>query len=356
MRVRIDTPPDNCEPHRAGTSGTDSGTCVLAARRCLLAACLLAFRLLLCGACAVASESESATARRTLGGRQFWTDHLVHHDWRIQQHILTGHYRLLDQRDQRRAAGSFEACRSTFYSLQRELQLPPLGDRVVIVLHGLGRSRQSMTGIVNYLRKNTDYTVLNVSYASTRGRIGRHAKGLALVVEHLPAQVRQVDFVAHSMGNLVIRHYFADLAIERLRPQQSGRIGRTVMLAPPNQGASLAERFETNPVFRFFWGTSGGEIADWETLAPRLAIPPGEFGILAGARGDAAGRNPLIRGDDDFVLAVSETRLGGASDFLALPALHAVIMDSAQVQRATLRFLRHGYFHGPHSRQPIEPE
>ena len=33
---------------------------------------------------------------KTGGGKQFWADVWFFHDWRIQRHALTGHYRLLD--------------------------------------------------------------------------------------------------------------------------------------------------------------------------------------------------------------------------------------------------------------------
>ena len=36
---------------------------------------------------------------KTLGGKQFWTDYLVQHAWRIQRNEVTNHYRLLSGRD-----------------------------------------------------------------------------------------------------------------------------------------------------------------------------------------------------------------------------------------------------------------
>ena len=43
----------------------------------------------------------------TLGGRQFWSDRLVYGGWRIQENFLTGHSRLLDAGNVRRAWGTF---------------------------------------------------------------------------------------------------------------------------------------------------------------------------------------------------------------------------------------------------------
>ena len=83
----------------------------------------------------------------TFGGKQLWTDELIFHEWRIQRHAWTGHYRLLDDQDYRRAWGSFEHCRERLDALKQELALPPMRGKVVVALHGLVRSRQSMKGI-----------------------------------------------------------------------------------------------------------------------------------------------------------------------------------------------------------------
>ena len=73
-------------------------------------------------------------------------------------------------------------------------------------------------------------------------------------------------------------------------------------------------------------------------------MPPCDFGIVAGGRGDDTGYSFLLAGDDDAVVRVEETRLEGADDFLLLPVRHAAMMKSETVQRATAEFLRSGRF------------
>ncbi len=46
----------------------------------------------------------------TLGGKQFWADEFVHGSWRIQRNVLSGHYRLLDPDNTRRAWGTWDHC------------------------------------------------------------------------------------------------------------------------------------------------------------------------------------------------------------------------------------------------------
>jgi pimeloyl-ACP methyl ester carboxylesterase len=295
-------------------------------------------------------------ASPTLGGKQFWADELVFHDWRIQRNVWTGHYRLLDDHNVRQAWGSFEHCRDRLKSARHERQLPPLNARVVLVLHGLGRTRAAMQGISEYLREYSDFSVLNIGYPSTRQSVSEHAAALARIVKRLEG-VREINFVAHSMGNLVIRQYFAESAEEQGYIPDEITPRRIVMLAPPNQGAELAERFRSQQLVRMIWGTSGDQIArEWETLENQLATPSCEFGIIAGGRRNNTGYNPLIQGDDDLIVSVTETRLPGARDFIVVPATHTTIMDHPQVQQYTLRFLEYGHFLSQQACCPIPRE
>ena len=287
----------------------------------------------------------------TLGGAQFWTDQMVLHDWRIQRNQLTKHCRLLDGKNYRHTWGSFEHCQATLQKLQKQLQLPAVKGKIVIVLHGLGRTRNSMNSIAQYLRKQSDYTVLTMSYASTRAEVKDHAQALAQVIKGFP-QAREINFVAHSLGNLVIRHYLKDV---KTKKRSHPPLGSIVMLAPPNQGSAMARRFKNNKIVRTVWGPSGNEIASqWPKLSSQLAIPDCRFGIIAGKSEKTVLDNPLIKGGDDLVVTVAETRLTGAHDFLVVPAVHTYLMDHPQVHQATLRFLKHGHFESESKRQPIK--
>ncbi|MGM0485982.1 MAG: esterase/lipase family protein [Planctomycetota bacterium] len=290
----------------------------------------------------------------TLGGKQYWTDEWIHGSWRIQRNVLSDHYRLLDPGNIRRAWGSWNACMARWKALKQEGDIEDLQGNVVILLHGLGRSRASMKRMARFLRSHGDFTVLNFSYASTRSTLAEDAESLARVLSHLE-DVERINFVAHSMGNLVVRHLLGDQLAASHGQGMDPRLARVVMLAPPNHGAALAKRFQNNPLFKLVFGKGGRQFTrDWVELQERLATPYCQFGIIAGGTDDGEGGNPLLDGNNDLIVTVEETRLAGARDFVVVPKGHTFIMDDDAVQEYTLRFLKHGHFISEDRRRPIE--
>jgi len=319
----------------------------------ILLACVAAQSLAAQSSAQEAPQAESGPVNvevSTMGGVQFWSDELLFHDWRIQRHAWTKHCRLLDGKDVRRAWGTFEQCQTVLEEQKRAAEAPPMEGKVVLLLHGLCRSRGSMDPIAKHIAANSDYRCFPVSYASSRGEVADHAKALASIVDHL-GDVKEINFVGHSLGNLVVRHYFADLAAAGKKPDP--RIKRVVMLTPPNQGSDLAEVFKKNMIFKVVWGRSGRQIAAWEELQPKLATPPCEFAVIAGGGGEAGLTNPLLAGNDDGVVKVSETQLPGAADFLLVPCYHGLILKHDKAKKCVLSFLQHGYLVSAESCSPI---
>lgn len=278
----------------------------------------------------------------TLGGKQLWSDELIVSDWRVQRHALTGHCRLLDPDDHRHAWGSFEQCHQVLEARRQAGDVRPTAGRVVLLLHGLFRSRTSMQPLADYLAGQGDWTVLNIGYATTRRTVEEHAASLASIVDHLD-EVTEINFVAHSLGNLVVRRFLSEQMESPAGVDP--RIRRFVMLGPPNRGALLAETNGLNLAVRLVAGPVGRQLAfEWDELAEQLVIPTCEFGIVAGGLEHSVGWNPLLPGDDDGTLRVEETWLPGASDYAVLPVPHSFLMRHDEVQRYTLHFLETGHF------------
>ena len=274
----------------------------------------------------------------TLGGKQFWTDHRWFYGWRLQQNVVTGHWRLIDLQNIRHAWGSRAACQQV---LDEEIAKSGLRsiERVVVLLHGLFRTSQSMNSMGDYLREQGCGEPVLFEYASSRDSIADHATALREVIEGLPGKPT-LFLVGHSMGNIVARHALGDWL--KSDPQQVlSRLKRFVMLGPPNQGAAIARHLGKLKLFELIAGKGGMELGpQWQQLESHLAIPPFPFAIIAGNLESPPISNPLVGGDSDFIVSVDEAKLPGATELLTVPLVHSFLMTDPKVQAATARFLR----------------
>jgi pimeloyl-ACP methyl ester carboxylesterase len=185
--------------------------------------------------------------------------------------------------------------------------------------------------------------------------INSYAASLDSIIRHLEG-VEQVSFVAHSMGNIVIRRYLHDL--ERLQPDMRPPVNfkRMVMISPPNHGAELADRFADNRLVAMAAGKPLEQLAPsggWPELEKQLVTPSFEFGIIVGGKGDDEGYLDSIPGDDDMLLSIETSKLAGAADFIQTGGVHQVMAKYKEVRQAALSFLLNGYFVSADGRQPI---
>jgi hypothetical protein len=298
-------------------------------------------------------EAMQYISSKTGGGKQFWADVWFFHDWRIQRNALTRHHRLLDGDNLRHEFGTFDACRAKLDEIRLRDNLPPMEGKAVIILHGLFRHRATMEKLRAALAQNGNYKVFCMGYPTTRGGVADHAHSLDSAVKSLEG-ISEINFVAHSLGNLVVRHWLADMATESRTLPAGQKFGRMVMLTPPNQQPQLATTLVKGALAQFVAGPAAQQMANgWDALEPKLATPHFEFGILAGGRGDARGYNPLIPGDDDAVITVESTRLAGARDFRVLPVMHSTFMNDSKVHEYVISFLTAGHFESDNQRQPL---
>jgi hypothetical protein len=287
-------------------------------------------------ACAAAAAPLPNLALPTLGGKQFWADHLAYAGWRIQENVFSGHFRLLDPRDVRRAWGSREDCLAVFQETRRREGIRPGSRRAVVLVHGFLRSAGSMKRLGEALR-GAGFEPLCVGYPSTQGTLAEHAARLEGVLDRLE-DADEVSFVTHSLGGLVVREALARRGEWRRRLP----VRALVMLAPPSRGAVMAEGLSRLPGSRWIAGPASLDLLPERAAA--VPAPDCPFAIIAGGRGNGRGLNPFIPGDDDGLVGVEEARLEGAADFLLVRSGHTSIMDHPRVVEAAVSFLERGNF------------
>jgi hypothetical protein len=337
----------------------------------------------------------------TLGGGSLWEEVARVGEFRIQRNRASGHHRLLDGANVRRAWGTLEACENVLASL---LDQPPEPTNPNLPMRTLGGmqfwadelvrcgwriQRNVFTGHCRLLDTSNRrqawgtfeqcevalrrfHEAAGIEPVSDRLVVLIHGimgwkdrwspmmstlrqRGFEPVDVNYPStradigdHVRQLALVIDNLPEHeelnFITHSMGALLIRRLLADQSTcRPRRVVMIAPPNSGVVSADLMHDLFAYHLVFGPSGQQLITGVASYVRgLPPPPCEFAVIAGGRGDGSGYNPLIEGDDDGVVDVEGTRLEGMSDFLLVDRVHNTIQSAPEVIAAALNFLESG--------------
>ncbi|MBO6622182.1 MAG: hypothetical protein JJ892_14115 [Balneola sp.] len=206
----------------------------------------------------------------------------------------------------------------------------------VILLHGLARSENSFSKMEKSLSES-GYVVVNKSYPSTKYDIETLAEDVIPESITFCPDSSQIHFVTHSLGGILLRQYLSEHQITKL--------GRVVMLAPPNKGSEITDELKDNIFYKTVNGPAGLQLGTDSTSVPNMLGPADfEVGIIAGTKTVNPILSQMLPNPDDGKVSVESTKLTGMTDHIEVPFSHTFIMNKDEVIEQVIHFLENGSF------------
>ncbi|WP_033412104.1 lipase family protein [Methylosarcina fibrata] len=208
----------------------------------------------------------------------------------------------------------------------------------IILLHGLARTGRSMKN-AGRLFSEYGYQIITIDYPSRHYGIERLA--LDYIEEGVrkcePLPINRIHFFTHSLGGILLRYYLSRQRIDKL--------GRAVMLAPPNQGSEIVDKLGAWKLFKYFGGPAGLQLGTKaDSLPNSLGSVHFPVGVIAGDKPVNPFLSRLISGANDGKVSVERCRVEGMQDFLVVPFSHTFIMQRDYIIEQSLHFIQHGFF------------
>ena len=160
-------------------------------------------------------------------------------------------------------------------------------------------------------------------YESFLTSVTHHAGRFSAYLDRLEAdeQIEQIHLVTHSMGCIIGRMALTERRLDKL--------GRFVMLTPPNRGSFVATA--TAGVFGRVFRPVAELTTAPDSLVNSLAEPTHvDIGIIAA--------------EQDALVSLESTRLSVPHSHITLPCLHSAVLFRRDAAALTDTFLKTGQF------------
>ncbi len=224
----------------------------------------------------------------------------------------------------------------TFLTLLCALATPLAASNVVILLHGLARTSNSMEKMEATL-KAEGYEVHNLDYPSRHQSINTLATIVRAQVQAVTDSDDTIHFLTHSLGGIIVR------TIQKEDPLEN--IGRVVMLSPPNQGSELVDTLGDYSAFGWVNGPAGNQLGtDTNGFIASLGPVDFDLGVITGDYSINGINSMIIPGDDDGKVSIESAKVEGMNAYKVIHATHPYIMKNDEAITLTIQFLETGAF------------
>jgi pimeloyl-ACP methyl ester carboxylesterase len=209
------------------------------------------------------------------------------------------------------------------------------GKESLVCIHGIMGSPWSLHLYAKNFKRQ-GFEVTNWGYPSRDKKIEDHAADLVEELNRIAKEKpgEPIHFLGHSMGCLIIR-----CALNLPDCPKEAKIGRAVLLAPPNRGATFARYLNRFPIPRMIAKHLSGKQLFTKTSFDDLGKFPDtmeEVLVIAGT----LGINPFIPESNDGAVGVEETKLQTPHKHITINRGHNTITLSKDVFGYALDFFK----------------
>lgn len=208
------------------------------------------------------------------------------------------------------------------------------GRETVYCIHGFMRDAKSMNKIEKAF-VDLGYNVRNWGYPSRDKIIEDHMKDLLIDLQKTAQENPgdQIHFVTHSLGGIIAR------GVHNLQgcPDEV-KMGRAILLSPPNQGSRFAHFLAKFKFMRKLVGRNAGHQLIYYKNFDYLGQFPKEKRVLVIS--GTCGWNFIIGEKNDGKVGVSETRLATPHEHKTRFLGHSWMMYSSRAIRDATEFIK----------------
>ena len=203
----------------------------------------------------------------------------------------------------------------------------------IYFIHGFMRSASSMKKMEKAFQKQNYETHL-WNYPSSSQTIEEHSQLLVTELQKYAQHHKgePIHFVTHSLGGIILR-----ATLNHPDCPEEAKIGRAVLLAPPNQGSSFARFLNRFKLMRKILGKKSGQQLLTTDTFDYLGQFPEKLDVLIIS--GSFGWNPIIKERNDGKVGISETALITPHRQITVLCGHSWIMYSNNVINHSLDFV-----------------
>ena len=204
--------------------------------------------------------------------------------------------------------------------------------KILVCIHGFMRTHRNMARFEKAFLKE-GWVVFNYDYPSRSKKIQQVGRDLACALKDLSDNhpEKEIHFITHSLGGLVLRSAMQEKEFPRVAKQ-----GKAVLIAPPNQGSCFARALKFTIISPILGKGAGYELMNERDFS-HLGDFPKSVSVLVIA--GTFGCNPCIWEKNDGKVGVSETRLSTDHQHVKVRTSHSVICLNKKVLKISKNFI-----------------